>query len=835
MKTPHLWQGEWIDDHELNSRAAQFPDYIHRTIQKDFPLEALFLAADALASEIKAKRAVYYELEDRVKSSGKIAESDIAPMFQVITSFLQRESLETKLKRELGTVTPFVATRMDYNNNFFEHWAPLGLIVHSAPSNVFTVSILCVMEGLLTGNINFLKTSGSETLFPQYFLKTLCDFDLSGQLKDYIIVGRISSKQKKLLAEIFQHADAISAWGSEESIAGVRELAPHNTLIIEWGHKISLAYITEKSRCNNDTLQKLAYECCNIEQQACSSPQTVFVEVDEKKDLLDFAHAFAAVLSNVSAKIPRISPGFHEQAEITTITEITKLESCLGNTEVIEARDKSWRIFIDFKPSLRTSPLFRSVWLMPLKRKEIISTLTPLKSYLQTVGVACEIPELAELSSLFVKAGALRINQVGQMLENYIGAPHDGVYALPCYAKRISIQMDDRFSGYSTFFEFQHQHRPVGIENKPVLTKQLLTSKTVDAQHADLFFKSGGSTGKPLTSIFTYDDYHAQMQSAAYGLYAAGLDPIHDKAINLFAAGNLYGGFLSFFSILESLGVPQLPMALIENHQEVAKAIVNYKVNTIISVPAYILELFKTNRDLLKSYQGIKKIFYGGEPFTAAQVEYLINEFGVKTIRSAIYGSNDAGPMGYQCPYCKGGQHHLLSDIQYLEIFKMDEDQPVEGEEPGRLLFTSRYRKSQEFIRYEIGDIGRWIHTPCACGRKAPLFELMGRHGDIFRAGILMNYQKFIDLINVKYNYSGSIQIVLEKSGIKIQVSLLLEKNNELDSEKIRSYLLENYKDLYFAVTQLDLDFAVRLVEPSVFEYVPQTGKLRHIVDKRAL
>jgi hypothetical protein len=41
------------------------------------------------------------------------------------------------------------------------------------------------------------------------------------------------------------------------------------------------------------------------------------------------------------------------------------------------------------------------------------------------------------------------------------------------------------------------------------------------------------------------------MELAAEGLYAAGLEPKNDRVMNLFYAGSLYGGFTSFFTILE--------------------------------------------------------------------------------------------------------------------------------------------------------------------------------------------------------------------------------------------------------------------------------------------
>ena len=119
-------------------------------------------------------------------------------------------------------------------------------------------------------------------------------------------------------------------------------------------------------------------------------------------------------------------------------------------------------------------------------------------------------------------------------------------------------------------------------------------------------------------------------------------------------------------------------MAAHMDFEMVAKTIVKNRVNTLLGMPSYLLQLFEKGSETLGSYRGIKKIFYGGEHFTEAQKTYLREKFGVEAIRSGAYGSVDIGPIGYQCDHCEGGVHHLQQKLQYLEILKTDEDRPVE-------------------------------------------------------------------------------------------------------------------------------------------------------------
>ena len=136
--------------------------------------------------------------------------------------------------------------------------------------------------------------------------------------------------------------------------------------------------------------------------------------------------------------------------------------------------------------------------------------------------------------------------------------PHDGLYALQRYSRRISVQAPTAARGISTFDELRTLPAAPGLQSELVTPKENFSATSDGAQ---LYFKSGGSSGAPKLSTFSYRQYDTDMWLGAEGLYAAGLDPTRDRAMNLFFSGGLYGGFLSIFSALERLKVVQFPMA----------------------------------------------------------------------------------------------------------------------------------------------------------------------------------------------------------------------------------------------------------------------------------
>jgi len=224
----------------------------------------------------------------------------------------------------------------------------------------------------------------------------------------------------------------------------------------------------------------------------------------------------------------------------------------------------------------------------------------------------------------------------------------------------------------------------------------------------------------------------------------------------------------------------------------VGETIVTNNIDTLIGMTSYLIQLLDYNKEKFKKYNGIKKIFYGGEHFTGKQKEWVQNEFHINLIKSASYGSVDAGPLGYQCQYTLGSVHHLHDSIHHLEILKLDSDMPVDDNEIGRLVFTTPDRESVVINRYEIGDMGRWIPGKCACGRKARLFELKGRMGDVFKVGgTFINFQMIENILCDKCSYSGEFQIEITNRDRLDHLILKLDKSKIISGD-VKKIVLKN-------------------------------------------
>ncbi|MFI1455631.1 acyl-CoA reductase [Streptomyces roseus] len=832
----HYWQGTFIGDEEAARRLAALPAAVESALAAPLDTETVLAACDELS---RALRDPGHRVQERLGPhlpGGTDAERQ--ELLAELAEFLARPTLTRKLRRELGSAAPQRLNRPDAKETVYEAWAPVGLVAHIAPGNAATVAPLSLIEGLLAGNVNVLKTSSADTFLAQHLLAELAAQDPTGALAERIIVLRFPSSRQEWLRLMCAPADAVAVWGGESAVEGVAAHVPPGCRLVEWGHKISFAYVTEEAWADGATLSALAADVCLFEQQACSSPQVVYLDTDPGNT--EALHAFAARLADALAAQPAptasdrdLDPA--EYAELTTTEHLARLEEHLGLTRVLAAPDGTWRVMADSRPALTASPLHRSVWVKPLPRKDLIATLRPMRRYLQTAGIAGSRTDIAELSALVLAAGATRVTPVGAMTAGYAGEPHDGVYALQRYSRRVAVQADARFAATACLDDLARPAQfppPAG----PLLDKATVQAlnRGVDRGDAELYFRSGGSTGTPALSLFTYEDYDTQMHAAARGLLAAGYDPARDRTANLFYCGGMYGGFISFFSILERLGGVQMPMAAGPDHRATAEMIAAYEVDTLFGMPSYLWQLLHEEADLLRAYGGLRKIYYGGEHFTEEQRRTLTDTFGIEVIHSITYGSTDLGPLGYQCGESGGSVHHLHADLHTLEIVDVDEDRPVALGETGRLVFTTRARRGQHLDRYVIGDLGRALPGRCPCGSHAPRFELLGRLGEVMRvATYFLNYRRFVAIAGERLGYGGELQAVLTAGAAREGLTVRLESAHAPDPERAREAFLAGYPEVRSAVAEKLLDFAVEVVDGAALDRTATSGKLLAVVDGR--
>ncbi|MBH47244.1 MAG: hypothetical protein CME71_03640 [Halobacteriovorax sp.] len=703
-----------------------------------------------------------------------------------------------RIKRETGVDLRDLQLRRDRASSheaLFEGIRPVGTIGHIMPGNSEWTPLLAILETAITGNKSWVKLpSGSDKSILE---AQLAQLGLEDSVKVYTERGEIES--------LYKTADAISAWGSESSLEDIRKKISSQTRFIPWGHRISFAYLNTWENEAADLAQAMV----KYEQQACSSPQICYLENASFDQAKQFAKDLALELDKHSSSFPALDDS--TWAELSNFTQTHLAESCLKEKFVIEAADQSYRIVVDTDATFEASVLNRTIFIKTIEKGAIANVLAPHRRLLQSVGISKDYSSLESLCESLIEAGVSRVCPVASMQDAHPLEAHDGEFSLSRFTRRVSV--------HAPGLEVNVLPQPFDNETpKTKITDKSDFQKSVSPD-ADFYFKSGGSSAKPILSPFTYADYHLQMQVAADGLIAAGLDPKSDKCMNVFFGGGLYGGFLSFTDILEKTGCSQYPMSGYLDLDFVLDTIISQNINVLLGMPSYMTTLYKraVERNLKLP---IQKIFFGGEPFSLDQRSWL-KELGVNAIFSASYGSVDAGPLGYQCTHSKPGEHHVNTSIQKIEIVKLSEDAPCDSNEVGRVLVSSLARTGVAISRYQIGDTASWVEGKCPCGDSSPKLLLQGRIGDIFKfGGSFFNAQKIKNQIG-----DSELQLVIKKTDLLDELIINTQLSEELTKEKIMA--MDDFKE----IVELEKSALFRVINTEKITAV--SGKSPLLIDQR--
>jgi hypothetical protein len=349
---------------------------------------------------------------------------------------LEPSYLQRRLSIELGRsdMKPYTYTPLFKNGDVTEQLYPLGVLLHIAAGNADGLPAFSVLEGLLTGNINILKLPAEEGGISVRLLSALIEAE--PLLAEYIYVFDYSSKDILHIGKLISCADAVVVWGGAEAVTALRKIVPANTRLIEWGHKVSFAYVTERG-ITDIGLQGLAQNIAETGQLLCSSLQGIFIDTDNMALVDDFCARFLPVMDNeLGEKARGADIGVRAQVALRLYNE--ELEGIYSGSRVYRGMSGSLIAYPDRK--LDTSIQLGNAWVRPLPQAELLSVLRPYKNFLQTAALLCEDTEREALSELLFRAGVVHICPGDKMSTTYCGAPHDGEYPLRRYMRIVSME-----------------------------------------------------------------------------------------------------------------------------------------------------------------------------------------------------------------------------------------------------------------------------------------------------------------------------------------------------------------------------------------------------------
>lgn len=420
-----LAHGTVYPSQEQNRLLEGLEEAITATLQREpFPAQTVIDACEALVARLE--RGEFDAVIAALGLDGRLKEEQVSSA----VALLRRDSLEAKLNLELGAgfAAPQAVQPPHHEGTLVKQVLPLGVLFHIAAGNVDGLPAYSVVEGLLAGNVNLLKLPQADEGLSVLLLKALVEE--APVLTDYVYVFDTPSDDIPAMERMAALADGIVVWGGDAAVSAVRAMAPVGTKLIEWGHRLSFAYVTEGRTA--EQLRALARHIIDTRQLLCSSCQTILLDTSDEAAVTDFCREFLPILEEAARRSP-----------LDDVGAAGKITLALYNQSLEEIQDKRRTTFRGAGCSLTAcsdgelelSLQFGNPLVKAMPRAQLPAMLRRHKGYLQTAGLLCAPEEREELSALLLRAGLVRVTGAGDLSRVTCCDAHDGEYPLRRYTR----------------------------------------------------------------------------------------------------------------------------------------------------------------------------------------------------------------------------------------------------------------------------------------------------------------------------------------------------------------------------------------------------------------
>jgi Acyl-CoA reductase (LuxC) len=347
------------------------------------------------------------------------------PGLAFLRIWLRRGTLEPILLRELGPDFLHGGWRQEGHAKLRSF--PLGVIGHWPAGNIEIQPVLSVTCALLGGNACLARVPSGLVATTQRIMQKLQQADRNGMLAERVWMASFDHSRADLHQAMAQAVDGAMIWGGAEAVSEVRALPfPHWARVAVFGPRLSVAAMdagvwsdpTERwSWC-----RRMARDVWQFDQQACSSPQALFLECGPGDDPGEFVEDLKRAFQEEN----RVHPRLQIQPVVTSAI-------CLGRAAWLleDAANRAmfpcspdWTILLGRGAEIPQPVQGRT--LSVLLVDDLLEVISKFDGTVQTLGLGIKAAQREEiLAQAAGSRGVDRVVKLGRM--HVFTSPWDGV------------------------------------------------------------------------------------------------------------------------------------------------------------------------------------------------------------------------------------------------------------------------------------------------------------------------------------------------------------------------------------------------------------------------
>lgn len=322
-----------------------------------------------------------------------------------------------------------------------------GVAMHIGAGSVPGVCATSMIRSLLVKTPVLVKPGAGDRALAELFLKGLHEEDarLGAAAQVAYWGGGDRDIEDGLIAEM----DRIVVYGSDATVASVRERTPVHVPFLAYHHRSSVAVLgpeVTRGRDLRDAAEELAWSVATFDQRGCVSPHRVWV-IGSRADARAVAEAAAEALEMVEDRIPSGPRSDAEMARVHRVRDELELRAAAGEpVGVWRSEGTRWTVLLESSPELEPAGTPRTIKVAAcpsLDRLHQVMAADP--DHLQTVGIAgLDAESELEVASTLTRIGATRIVPIRDVSFPPAWWHHDGQGPLRALVRWAEWEEDAR-------------------------------------------------------------------------------------------------------------------------------------------------------------------------------------------------------------------------------------------------------------------------------------------------------------------------------------------------------------------------------------------------------
>ena len=294
---------------------------------------------------------------------------------------------------------------------------PIGVVGHWPAGNVEIQPMLSMTCALLGGNASLVRVPRDLVGQTERLMRKLDQSDAARVLTERIFVAAFDHDRQDLQEAMARAVDGAMIWGGAEAVLAIRALPfPHWARLVVFGPRISIAAMDADIWCDRHEREawcrRIARDVWQFDQQACSSPQVLFLE---RKAGLSPAE-FLQDLKRAFEEENRLHPRQTIHPALTSAICQARASWLLADpaNSGLFPLGPDWTLLVGSGSEIPKPTQGRTLTILEVD--DLFDPISKLDEGVQTLGLAMKDPRREErLASAAAKRGVNRVVKLGRM------------------------------------------------------------------------------------------------------------------------------------------------------------------------------------------------------------------------------------------------------------------------------------------------------------------------------------------------------------------------------------------------------------------------------------